>query len=229
MPDLLVTFLLLGVPLLAGVAGSVLVWSSYSDFRARSAEPDSTALARARLPVFFALAAVPLAFGLVPWFLLSGLENDYGALQGPSYTVVLWIAVSFATVAVLVVASQAWLARSRLREFISIQFGRVLPAMVIPNSSLVFALVLSFLAIGRLSDSLTHPPVLSEAAANQMVLVFQVYALAALSNPVGIGLSFRVRDITTTQGFTRMLMLAEVAGFLPIVALVWGFLQLGSI
>jgi len=228
-PDLLLTFFFLGVPLLAGIAGSVLVWSAYSDLRSRPEEADAVSLARPRLPTFFALAAVPFFFGLALWFLVSGVEYDSGALQRAGYVVAFWIAAGYSFVTVVVVASQTWLARSRLREFISMGFGRVLPAMVIPVSSLVFALVLSFLALGRLPDFLANPPALSAAAANQFALVFQVYALASLGNLLGIGLSLRVREITTPRGFTRMLTFAEVASFLPIAALVWGFLQLGSI
>lgn len=223
------TFLFLGVPILAGIAGSVLVWSAYSDLRSRPEESDLASLARARLPVFFALSAVPFVFGLSLWLLLSGAELEHGSLPVPAETVAFWMAAGYAIVAVLVVASQTWLGRARLREFLSVQFGRVLPVMVIPNTSLVFAVVLSYLALGRLPDFLGPTPALSEAAANSVALVFQVFALAALGKPVGIALSLRVRDITTTQGFTRMLSFAEIAAFLSIVALVWGFLQLGSL
>lgn len=229
MPDALLTFLFLGVPVLAGTGASVAVSSAYSDLRSRPAEGDAFASARARLPVFFVLAAVPFLFGLSLWFLVSGLEQDYGALQGPSYTVVFWMAAGYASVAVLALLSQAWLARARLREFISVQFGRVLPVLVVPNTSLVFAMVLVFLALGRLSGFLAAPSTLSSAAVEQFAAVFQVFAVSAMANPVGIGLSLRVRDLTTSQGFVRSLSFADIATVAPLAALLWGFLQLGSL
>ncbi len=229
MPDLVLTFLLLGVPLLAGVGGSVLVESAYADLRSRPEGAEIASTARARLPVFFVIAAIPFVFGLVLWFLLAGDESVYGPLQGTPYTAAFWIAAGFAVVSALVAASQTWLARARLRAFLSDDFGRILPVLVVPNTSLVFALVLGFLALARISDFLTNPSALSAAAANQVAVVFQVYALASLGNLAGIGLSLRIQDFSTPRGFMRMMNFAEVAVVAPMFALIWGFLQLGSV
>ena len=229
MPDVLITSLFLGVPLLAGAGASVAVSSAYSDLRSRPAEGEAVALARPRLPVFFALASVPFFFGLSLWLLVSGLEQGYGALQGPSYMVVFWMAAGYASVAVLALLSQAWLARARLRESLSVRFGRVLPVLVVPNTSLIFALVLGLLALARLPGYLAAPSTVSAATVEQFTVVFQVFAFSALANPVGIGLSLRVRDLATPQGFVRSLTLAGLATVAPLAALVRGFLQIGSL
>ncbi len=229
MPDLIVTFFFLGVPLLAGLAGSMLVHSAYADLRSRPEEADAISMARPRLPVFFALAFFPFVLGLALWYLVASTEAAYGALTAAAYVVVEWMAIGFAAVSAVAVAAQGWLARARLRAFISTDFGRVLPAMAVPDTSVIFALVLGFLALGLLPEFLSSPPTLSTAAADEIALVFQIYALASLSTLAGIGLSLRVREISTPQGFLRMVSLAEVAVVLPIAALVWGFLQLGAL
>jgi len=227
-PDLLLSFFFLGAPILAWIAGAVLAWSAYSDLRSRPAGLEATALARLRLPVYFALSATAVIFGLVLWLLLAGLETEFGALQGSFYTVVPWMAIGFAFVASAVIGSQALLARGRLREFVGIHFGRVLPVLVIPSTAVIFDLVLSFLVYGRLSDLLSRSSVLSDTTAARFVLVFQVFAISALANPAGIVLSFRVRDITTTHGFVRTLYFADVASVASVLALAWGFLQLSG-
>ncbi len=229
MADLLLTLLFLGVPLLAGVVGSLLVLSAYSDLQSPPEEAEPTSLARARLPVFFVIVSVPFFFGLAYWLTLAGIESGYGVLQGSAYEVVLWIAASFSAVAMIAVASQTWLARSRLRGFISADFGRILPVMVISETSVVFAMVLCFLALARVPDFLAIPPALSSDAAGEIILVFQVYTFAALFNLLGVGLSLRVREISTVQGFIRMMRPAELAPTASVIALVWGYLQLRAL
>lgn len=160
MPTFEATFLLLVVPAAAWAAGSAVIASAYGDLKSKPLDPLSPVVP-GRVGTFFAVALTPTIFGLVLWFLIAGLEADFGPLSGLPASLTFWASASFAFVSVVVVGVETWISGSRLKQYASEDFGRVLPIVVIPETAVIFSLILVFLTLGIIEGDLDGTTALS--------------------------------------------------------------------
>src|SRR3990172_6679672 len=103
--------------------------------------------ARGRLVTYLAVTGTTVIFGLIPWLLVNGIESDFGPPPGSMALLIFWLAISFAWTAVVATAAQVWVTQTRLRSFVGLEFARVLALVVIPNTLVIFGLVLCFLTL----------------------------------------------------------------------------------
>ncbi|TLZ73688.1 MAG: hypothetical protein E6K14_04945 [Methanobacteriota archaeon] len=144
MPSLELTLLLIGVPAVSWAVGAFVILGGVSDLRARDpiAIPAGTT---ARLVQYLAITATATIFGLIPWLMVSGIEDNFGSPSAPVAALLDALGVAFAWTAVVATGTQTWITRVRLRLFVGLDFGRVLPLVVVPSTVVIFGLVLSFL------------------------------------------------------------------------------------
>lgn len=218
----------MGVPAAMWALGSVVMATAYADLKVRPLAEPARPVLRGRVPVFFALALTPAVFGLILWFLLSGLEADFGSLSGIPANLAFWCAAAFAFVSAVVVGAETWISRSRIEQFASEDFGRVLPLVVIPETAAIFALILVFLTIGVISGNLDRTQTITDADAWRIVMGLQVYAVTTLAYPVAVALSNRIRDFSAAREWIRALVRLELASAATIVGFVWAFWQMGA-
>lgn len=230
--------LLLVVPTGAAILAIVAGWLTYSDLRARGTIPDRVAMPAGEMSpmgmfiVFPAIVATVVVFGFVLWFLGSDVALDIDSGAGPTIDLAnrlfLWTAITFAWATCIVVAAEAWVARARMRQFVSRDFGRVQPLIVIPEVVVIFALIIVFLILGRLGDALGGSGSLQASAVNSVILSLQVFAVSTLAVLGSSGASGRVKDLSG-RGFLRAIVTAEIGAFVPLTAFVWTFFQIGSL
>src|SRR6266566_4211308 len=133
-PSLELTLPLIGVPAVSWAVGAFVILEGVSDIRAR----DPIAIpagATARLVQYFAITATAPIFGLIPWLMVSGIEDNFGSPSAPVAALLDALGVAFAWTAVVATGTQAWITRVRLRLFVGLDFGRVLRTrLVLPRS-----------------------------------------------------------------------------------------------
>jgi len=227
-PSITTTFLLLGVPAIAWAAGATVVMNAASDLRAQ----DPLILpagARGRLVTYLAVTGTTVIFGLIPWLLVTGIESDFGPPAGSMALLIFWLAISFAWTAVVATAAQVWVTQTRLRSFVGLEFARVLPLVVIPNTLVIFGLVLCFLTLGRVSDPTSGWAPITNDQAGPMITALLVYAASTVGLLISTVLASWVKDLTQPRKFVRALSLTEGGVFPAILAIAWAFLQLSSV
>ncbi len=225
MPPFETTLSVLIVPTVAWASGALAILPSVSSLRAK--DPIAVpAGAGGRLLAYFAVSAVPILFGLVLWFLAAGLETDFGPSSGTVATLVIWIGVTFAWVAVMATATHAWVVRTRLREFVGLNFPRVLPLLTVPTTLIVFVIVIGVLVMSRISRMLASGALPPELWATRVVLGLQVFGISCVALPLAAARTKRISGLSRPQDFIRALALADVGVLPPIVALAWALFQL---
>src|SRR6266567_898031 len=215
MVSLVTSALLLLVPAGVWVLAATAVLTEYAERRARI---DVRAMrpTRGKVVLYVAVTLPPILYGLIFWFLLVGIENEFGPVSGAAERLVSSLAVGFAVTVCITPAAQASIARARLGEMVGPAFGRVLPLIVAPATGQVFALVLAFLLIGNIasivSGSLSSRPELVDAIATGF-LIFGASNLGYLGGAVA---SNRVSNLLSPRGFSQALS-RLVVGELPVV------------
>src|SRR5256712_6285184 len=147
MVSLLTPALLLFVPAGAWALASTAVLTEYAERRARI---DVRAMrpTRRKVAPYFEVTLTPIAFGVLLWYLLVGIENEFGPLSGVAERLVSSLDVRFAVTARITPAVPASIARARLGEIVGPALPRALPLLAVPPTGPVFALVLAFLLPG---------------------------------------------------------------------------------
>src|SRR6266566_3267714 len=204
-PSLELTLLLIGVPAVSWAVGAFAILEGVSDIRAR----DPIAIpagATARLVQYFAITATAPIFGLIPWLMVSGIEDNFGSPSAPVAALLDALGVAFAWTAVVATGTQAWITRVRLRLFVGLDFGRVLPLVVVPSTVVIFGLVLSFLVLGRVE-----------------------YSASTTAVAVSSFVAGRVRDLRQMRNFVRAVSMTDSGVLISILALAWAFSQITSV
>src|SRR5213594_1792090 len=98
MVSLLTSALLLFVPAGAWALASTAVLTEYAERRARI---DVRAMrpTRRKVAPYFEVTLTPIAFGVLLWYLLVGIENESGPLSGVAERLVSSLAIGFAVTA----------------------------------------------------------------------------------------------------------------------------------
>lgn len=226
------------VPLGAAVLAILAGWLAYSDLRSRGTIPDRISMPRGDANpagifiVYPAIVATVIVFGFVLWFLGSSLAMDIDSATGVSADMAnrlyLWTAFTFAWAACAVVTAEAWVVRLRMQQFVSRDFGRVQPILVIPEVVVIFALILVFLIFGRMGKALGGSVPLVASAVDSVIFALQVFAVSSLAVVLSSGASNRVHDLSG-KGFPRALFVAEAGAIVPLLTFMWVFLQIGSL
>ncbi len=226
-PSLELTLLLIGVPAVSWAVGAFVILEGVSDIRAR----DPIAIpagATARLVQYFAITATAPIFGLIPWLMVSGIEDNFGSPSAPVAALLDALGVAFAWTAVVATGTQAWITRVRLRLFVGLDFGRVLPLVVVPSTVVIFGLVLSFLVLGRVEDSAGWAPLTVEGA-TRMGTALLVYSASTTAVAVSSFVAGRVRDLRQMRNFVRAVSMTDSGVLISILALAWAFSQITSV
>ncbi len=113
-------------------------------------------------------------------------------------------------------------------QFVSREFGRILPILVFPEVVVIYALLLVFFTLDRIGAAVELSLPLAPAAVNSMVSAFEIFALSALAVPVAAAASNRVRDISG-KGYLRALVTAEAGALISLLGFAWAFLQIGTL
>src|SRR2546428_7424159 len=152
MVSLLISALLLFVPAGAWALASTAVLTEYAERRARI---DVRAMrpTRGKVAPYFAVTLTPIAFGVLLWYLLVGIENDFGPLSGVAERLVSSLAIGFAVTVCITPAAPASIARTRLGELLGPAFPPVLPLRVRATSCPDFHPVLPFLLAGNIASN----------------------------------------------------------------------------
>jgi len=218
--------LLIGVPVVSWAVAAFVVLDGVSDLRAR----DPIAIpagATARLVQYFAISGTTTIFGLIPWLIASGIEDNAGPPPAPISALLGTLGLGFAWTAVVATGTQAWMTRTRLRSFVGLDFARVLPLVVVPNTVVIFGLVLSFLVLGRVADSAGWAPLAGEAA-TQIGTALLVYSASTTAVAVSSVIAGRVRELGQMRNFLRAVSVADSGVLVSILALAWAFSQIVS-
>jgi len=227
MVSLLTSALLLFVPAGAWALASTAVLTEYAERRARI---DVRAMrpTRRKVAPYFEVTLTPIAFGVLLWYLLVGIENEFGPLSGVAERLVSSLAVGFAVTACITLAAQASIARARLGEMVGPAFPRVLPLIVVPTTGPVFALVLAFLLLGNITSivngSLSPRPEVVDAVGAGF-LIFGASNLGYLGGAVA---SNRVSNLLSPRGFGQALIRLVVGELAVVLALLYAFLQISA-
>jgi F0F1-type ATP synthase membrane subunit c/vacuolar-type H+-ATPase subunit K len=194
--------------------------------------PFGAQAARGRLFPLVAVLTTPVIFGLILWWLSLAVVGDFeeGTVPGASSLarLHLWSAVAFGWAAVVTIASEAWVARHRMRQALGIEFGRVLPLVVIPETLSIFALILAFLIVGVIGDVVDAGASLPSAGVDATVLGLVGFAVSTLATPLGIVFSNRVKALDG-KGFIRALLPVEAGAGVAMAGLLYAFLQIQAL
>lgn len=182
--------------------------------------------------MFGAILASHTIFGFILWFFdLPALEAiDRGAVPDADLiaSLHLWAARVFGSTVAVVSLTQSWTARVRWSSYAGPEFARAQSLVVQPETCSIFALVLVFLVLGSLGDLMRGDATTTRAAVDSVVLSLQIYALSVLAVPIGMAASHHQTSLVG-KGYGRALIWAEAGLLAPMVALVWGFLQISGI
>src|SRR3990170_5474126 len=219
--------LFLVVPTIASGLAILAGWLTYSELRARGTIGERVDLGPRETKsiglfvVYPAIVSTSVIFGFVLWVLgrpvaeaIDANTGNAGLLADRLY---FWSGVAFAWVASVPVATEAWVARSRMVQFVGRDFGRTETLLVIPETAVILALILVFLVLGRLEGG---PGALSEASVDSVVLGLQLFAVSSLALLVAASASGRVRALTG-RGFLRALMPLEAGVGVTVVTFLW--------
>jgi F0F1-type ATP synthase membrane subunit c/vacuolar-type H+-ATPase subunit K len=227
MVSLLTSALLMFVPAGAWALASTAVLTAYAERRARI-DVGEMRPTRGKVAPYFAVTLAPIVFGVLFWYLLVGIENDFGPLSGVAERLVSSLAIGFAVTVCITLAAQASIARARLGEMVGPAFGRVLPLIVVPATGQVYSVVLAFLLVGKLSSLMNgsvppQPDVVDAVAAG-----FLIFGGSNLGYFGGAVASNRVSNLLSPRGFSQALVRLVVGELAPFLGLVYAFLQISA-
>lgn len=226
MPELLVSLMMLGFPLVAFATFASLVYRAKGDVEGKPDVLQGGTIIKGAIPIVLALPLTPTVFGLVLWLQILYLESDPAILSGEVPPVLRWVGITVASTAALAIGAEAVIALGRAGELVrQPTFGRVLILLVVQEIAVVFHLTLSLAVLSRL----TEPSTLLPQQANGLITALQGFAVSTLALPLGAVLSARVQELPTPRGFSRALALSEV-GTLPVIGgLVWALQRVASV
>ncbi len=216
------------VPLIASAGAIAAGWAAYSNLRARADSENPGPKSMGKFIVYPPVVATPVVFGLVLWILsfpiaatIDSPTPHIGAVfAGP---LLFDAGIMFATVAVVQAIAQAWIARSRMAQFVGEDFGRVQPLLVVPETATIFALTLVFLVLGRIEDLLAGSSSPSGVALDSVIYSLGLYGVGSVALLVGTGLANQIEDLKG-RGFGQALLRQELGIFLLIVLFANAFL-----
>jgi len=222
------SLLLLAVPVGAWCVGVSVAASKYAALRDEGLPIVKVGSPAGRFYIYCVLTATHAVFGLVLWLLVASLEERYGALLGNARSALTWVGVAFAWAAVVAIVSQASTIRLRLSQFVGEGFGRVLILAAPWNTVTIFGILVALLALGRISTFLRTASDLTVAQTNQITVTALGFALAASGALIGVVLSAKVQDVSTTKDFVRALRWTDIGIAPSLVGLLWAILTLGA-
>ncbi len=161
-----------------------------------------------RFLVFLTYPATPILFGLIVF--VQGLRAP---TDTPTDEAVRWLGVAFATSAILPSLSQAWVVvRRRAVAYRGEQFARTLVLTVIPETAILYSLIVALQVLGFAARGPTEPP-MSAVEASGLVRACQWALVGSFGAPVAAILANRV---PTLQGrsFSRAVIMS-VGGEVP--------------
>ncbi len=222
---------LLVIPACGSALAMLAGWLAYSDLRVRDDSQNPGPKSIGRFIVYPAVVATPIIYGFVLWFLSNRIaaQLDSGAdAANPGIAVLfLWSAASFATVALVALAGQAWVARERMAQFVGADFPRVQSLIVLPELAAVFGLMIMFLTLGRIGAVLDGAAI-APARIDSVVLALQAFMVSSLALLVGVALSNQVETLAG-RGYLRALVRGEIGVVAVFVTFIWAFLQVRSL
>jgi hypothetical protein len=228
MVALLTSTLLLLVPLGAWALASTVIYAEYADRRAR-VDVRAMQPTMARVAHYFAATFLSVPFGFFLWYVVSGLESEFGTLSGPAERLVTSLAISFALTAVVTLAAQVSIARLRLSEMVAPGGSRVLPLIAVPSTGVVYILVLSSLLFGSvrsiLNGSLSPPP----QVVDSVVLSLFLFAATNFGYLGGALASNDISNLMDSRAFVRAILRLAIGEIPVVLGLLYAFFQLSSL
>ncbi len=172
-----------------------------------------------RFLVFAMYLATPIVFGIVIFVRLlraqTSPEND---------TALRWIGSAYMVASVLTVASETWIVVRRKAIAFHEHFARVLTLTVLPETAVLFALIVTFFAAPDLARPLTQTGADALARAGQLTL------LGALGAPIAAFFANRTPSLNPQPGefagFGRAVSLAAVGSAWSALCMALAFLQI---
>ncbi len=228
MVALLTTTLVLLIPVGAWALAATAVATEYAERRARVDVRAMQPTIR-RVAPYFAMTCLSIPIGLLIWYLVAGVESEFGPLAGAADRLVTSLAVSFALTAAITLAAQASIARARLGELVGPGRNRVVPLIAAPSTGVLFAYVLSFLMFGSLHSILDGSFAPPPGAVDSVALALLTFGIANFGYLGGAFASNRISNLVNPQAYGRA-MARVVIGEIPVVlGLVYAFLQLSAL
>jgi hypothetical protein len=217
------------VPIVASAGAIVAGWGAYANLRARADSENPGPQSFGRFLVYPGIVFTPIVFGFVLWLLSRPVASQIDSANPPPGAVIADLllfdaGISFAIVVVLALASQAWIARARMAQFVGADFGRVEPLIVMPEIASILALILVFLILSR-AEGLIGMPAPSAVTVDSAVYSLQVFSVASIALLLGAVLSNQVEDLKG-RGFLWALVRAEVGVVVVIIFFIFAYLQL---
>jgi len=163
-----------------------------------------------RFLVFLTYPSTPILFGIVVYVQLLGAPAD-----AATDSAVRWLGLAFAVSAILTTLSQAWIVvRRRAVAYRGEQFTRTLVLTVIPETAVLFVLIVAIQVSGFLVRGPTEPPV-SAAEASGLVGACQWALLGSVGAPLAAFLANRVPTLEG-KSFSKAVIMT-VGGEVPML------------
>ena len=225
--------LFLVVPVAASAGAMMAGWLAYANLRARADSENPGPQSFGRFIVYPAIVFTPVVFGLVLWFLSLPITSQIDSARPPPGAITAELllvdaGISFAAVVIFALASQAWIVRERMAQFVGADFGRVEPLIVMPEVASILALTLVFLILRRAEGMLGAFSLPSAAAVDSVATSLQVFYVGSIALLLGAVLSNQVEDLKG-RGFLRALVRMEVGVVVVLIFFLVTFLQLASL
>lgn len=162
-----------------------------------------------RFLVFLVLPTTPIIFGLsVYTFLIDAPGNPL------TDQVIRWLGLAYGVAAILTALGEAWLVvRRRALPYRGPEFTRVLVLAVIPETVVLFTLIVAIQAASFIIRGPTEPG-LSPQEGEALIRACQFMMFGSVSAPLAAFLSNRVSTLEQ-KPFSRALLL-EVVGEIPV-------------
>ncbi len=168
----------------------------------------------ARFLLFLTLPTTTILFGLVVFIVLLEAPSE-----PVSNGVVRFLGLTFGVAAVLTALSEAWLVvRRRATAYRKDTFSRVLVLAVIPETLILWALVIAIQIVGFVVRRPTEPP-LSTVEAEALVRACQYTLVGSIGAPLAAFLANRVPTLEQ-KSFSRALRMATAGTVVMLVGFV---------
>lgn len=172
-----------------------------------------------RFLVFAAYLSTSIVFGVVIFVQLMRAQES-----AESDVVIRWLGITYGAASVLTIASQAWIVVRRKATAYREYFARVLVLTVLPETTVLFTLVVAFLLAGVLR----HP--LTGGDADALVRACQLMLIGSLGAPLAAFFANRPLSLESEPmklaGFSKAVSFAVFGSAVSALCMALAFLQI---